>query len=117
MKSFAYIEFESVQAAKDALQKNDTLFKGRQLTVVPKRKNEPNRGRARRADPMQQMMQIMMSTFHRGRGMRGRGRGFDPSRGRGRGRGRGGGGPAATEGSGLGHGNAGEPKVDADEKQ
>ena len=98
------------------MHKDGILFKGRQLTVMPKRKNEPGKGRARRADPMQQMMQIMMSTFHRGRGMRGRGRGFDPSRGRGRGRGRGGG-PLVTEGSGLGHGNASEPKVDADEKQ
>ena len=77
------------------------LFKGRQLTVVPKRKNLPFKGHAsRRVDPMQQMMQIMMSSF-RGRGMRGRGRGFDPTRGRGRGRGgRGGGGPWNSERNG-----------------
>ena len=59
----------------------DSLFKGRQITVIPKRKNIPGRGRGaaiRGKNPLMQLagaLQMMM-----GRGMRGGrgGRGFKP---------------------------------------
>ena len=79
-----YIEFESKQAAVEALQKNGAQFKGRPLTVVAKRTNERGKGFKPRVDPMTKMVNLMMQSM-RGRG-RGRGKfGFDPSRGRGRG--------------------------------
>ena len=48
---------------------------------MPKRKNIPGRGRARKSDPMMTMMQMMMTQMRGGRGQRGRGRGIDPNRG------------------------------------
>ena len=43
---YAYIEFESTEGVDKALElMNDSLFKGRQLTVMKKRKNLPGRGR------------------------------------------------------------------------
>lgn len=67
-KGFAYIEFAEPQSVTDSLVLNDSVLRGRNLKVVPKRTNIPgfNRGRGR----------------GRGRGIRG---GF---RGRARGRGR-----------------------------
>ena len=67
-----------------AVAQSDSLFKGRSLTVNPKRKNIPGRGRGRHVDPMEQFMAMFM----RGGG---RGRGFGGGRGGPRG-GRGGGG-------------------------
>ena len=66
---------------------SDSLFKGRQITVVPKRKNLPGHGaagsfRGGRGNMMQQfasMMQMMMNP--RGRG--GRGGAFKPRGGAG----------------------------------
>ena len=59
---------------------NGFLFKGRQLTILPKRKNIPGKGRARKNDPFVTMMSMMMNTMRGGgRGYRGRGRGMDPS--------------------------------------
>lgn len=58
---------------------NESLFKGRQITVIPKRKNIPGKGRGSKAkNPMLQMVGIMQMMMGRGRG-RGRGRGgFKP---------------------------------------
>lgn len=56
----------------------DSLFKGRQITVMPKRKNLPGKGRgmSRGKNPMMQL--VGMLTMAMGRGGRGRGRGFKP---------------------------------------
>jgi hypothetical protein len=50
-----------------------TLFMGRLITVAPKRKNIPGRGRARAENPMMAMMRsLMMGGMRGGRGaMRG----------------------------------------------
>ena len=50
---------------------NETLFKGRQITIMPKRKNIPGRGRGgfRGKNPMMQlasMLQIMVRGGGRG---------------------------------------------------
>ena len=67
-----------------AVAQTDSLFKGRSLTVFPKRKNIPGRGRGgRHTNPME----ALMAMFMRG----GRGRGFG---------GRGGGGPRGGRGGG-----------------
>ncbi|CAI2379882.1 unnamed protein product [Moneuplotes crassus] len=43
---YAYIEFETTESVDKAIElMNDTLFKGRQITVLKKRKNLPGRGR------------------------------------------------------------------------
>ena len=45
--SFAFIEFENEESVDKAIElMNDSLFKGRQITVMKKRKNIPGRGRA-----------------------------------------------------------------------
>jgi len=41
---FAYIEFETNHGAMVAKQFNESLFHGRQITVIPKRKNIPGQG-------------------------------------------------------------------------
>ena len=41
---YAYIEFDSVEAAKKSKGLDESLFKGRQLTVLDKRKNLPKLG-------------------------------------------------------------------------
>ncbi|KAJ0400403.1 hypothetical protein P43SY_001681 [Pythium insidiosum] len=76
-KGYAYIEFASRDAVESALLLNDTMFRGRQIKVTPKRQNI--RG---------------FNSYGRGgrggmRGGRGRGRGRGPMRGGFRGRGRG----------------------------
>lgn len=55
----------------------DSLFKGRQITVIPKRKNIPGRGRGalRGKNPMMQLVGMLQMAM---RGGRGRGRGFKP---------------------------------------
>lgn len=46
---YAYMKFADVESAKKAIETlNDSLFKGRQITVVPKRKNVPFRGKYNR---------------------------------------------------------------------
>ena len=45
---FCYIEFSTAQGATNALAQDGSLFKGRLLTVHPKRQNVPNKGRAKR---------------------------------------------------------------------
>ena len=65
------------------MELNGDLFMGRQLTVQPKRKNIPGRGRARATNPIMTMMSLMMNSYRGGRGGRGRGM-MDPfMRGRG----------------------------------
>ncbi|TMW61569.1 hypothetical protein Poli38472_012760 [Pythium oligandrum] len=75
-KGYAYIEFATRDAVESALLLNDTMFRGRQIKVTPKRQNV--RG---------------FNGFRGGRGGmrggRGRGRGRGPPRGGFRGRGRG----------------------------
>ncbi len=40
----AYIEFGTAEAANRSRILNESLFKGRLITVLPKRKNVPNMG-------------------------------------------------------------------------
>lgn len=94
--SYAYIEFANIESAMRAKHLNESLFKGRQLTVANKRKNIAGRGRGmgfggmRGANnPMAMMMMLMKGMY----GGMGRGRG-----GRGGFRGRGRGGAAPSEG-------------------
>lgn len=45
-KGYAFLEFETKESSQKAIELlNDSLFKGRQLTVISKRKNLPGRGR------------------------------------------------------------------------
>lgn len=78
-KGYAYIEFQEESSVANAIALNDTIFRGRQLKVLPKRTNTPNFSRgaagiARGAIP----------PFARGRGLPLRGaaaaRGFGPWR-------------------------------------
>ena len=99
----AYIEFSTAEAAQRSRVLNESLFKGRLITVLPKRKNVPNMGfqsRHYQQNAMQQQsfksllpLAAMMTAAMAGMapGMsRGRGRGFSFGRGRGKdGRGRG----------------------------
>jgi polyadenylate-binding protein 2 len=75
----AYVEFETAEGANQAKRLNESLFKGRQITVMPKRKNIPGRGASRgggRGRAMHQAMAaLQMMLGGRGRGGRGRGRG------------------------------------------
>jgi RNA recognition motif-containing protein len=64
--SIAYIEFANKESAIKAKRIDETLFKGRQLTVMPKRKNKPGFSRggmgygSRGANnPMAFMLQLM----------------------------------------------------------
>lgn len=41
----AYIEFADKESAIKAKHLNESLFKGKQLTVLPKRKNKPGMSR------------------------------------------------------------------------
>ncbi len=59
---------------------SDSLFKGRQITVIPKRKNVPGRGRGGGRggkNPMLQLVGMLQMAMTRG-GRGGRGRGFKP---------------------------------------
>ena len=78
MCSFCYIEFDSIKSATNALAHTDSLFKGRSLTVQPKRQNEPGKGRGGRGgNPMMRVMEMFMASIGRGRG-RGRGGPYPP---------------------------------------
>jgi polyadenylate-binding protein 2 len=98
----AYIEFADKESSLKAKHLNESLFKGRQLTVEPKRKNVPGRGRGngmmgfngRGANNPINMLFGMMQRFQRGFG-RGRGGRGMPGGMRGAPRGRGG--PSAAE--------------------
>jgi len=60
--SIAYIEFANKESSIKAKHLNETLFRGRQLTVLAKRKNRPGMGRggggfnARGQNPMAMML-------------------------------------------------------------
>jgi hypothetical protein len=76
---FAYIEFESKDSAMKAKLHNDSLFKGRQITVIPKRKNIPGQGGAgmfRGRNNMAMQMASMISMMMGRGGMRGGRGGF-----------------------------------------
>ena len=83
---YAYIEFDSRDAAMKAKLHTDSLFKGRQITVIPKRKNiqgygaGPAMGRGGRGG-VNQLVNIMAMMLNP-RGMA-RGRGFRPNHPRG----------------------------------
>lgn len=62
----AYIEFVDKESAIKAKHLNESLFKGKQLTVLPKRKNKPGLGRGGMGfggrgsqHPMAMMMSLM----------------------------------------------------------
>eukprot|EP01118_Nematostelium_gracile_P016290 TRINITY_DN6708_c0_g1_i1.p1 TRINITY_DN6708_c0_g1~~TRINITY_DN6708_c0_g1_i1.p1 ORF type:complete len:182 (+),score=64.91 TRINITY_DN6708_c0_g1_i1:132-677(+) len=67
-KGFAYVEFAEKDSVANAVLLNETLFKGRQLKVIPKRTNVPgmNRGRGGRGGFYRPYYPT------RGRGFRGR---------------------------------------------
>ena len=66
----------------NAKMHNETLFKGRQITVIEKRKNKPGMGHGRGGNnQMAQMMNIMQMMFKRGGMGRGFPRGGAPHRG------------------------------------
>eukprot|EP01117_Protostelium_nocturnum_P014399 TRINITY_DN5478_c0_g1_i1.p1 TRINITY_DN5478_c0_g1~~TRINITY_DN5478_c0_g1_i1.p1 ORF type:complete len:184 (+),score=84.30 TRINITY_DN5478_c0_g1_i1:63-614(+) len=73
-KGFAYLEFADKDSVANAVLLNETLFKGRQIKVAPKRTNLPGmaaRGRGRGGAG------AFRPYFPRGRGgFRGRGRGM-----------------------------------------
>lgn len=50
-KGFAYIEFTDVESLSHALLLNDTIFRGRQIKVIAKRKNIPGYARGRGGRP------------------------------------------------------------------
>lgn len=62
-KGFAYIEFGNDDAVQNAVLLSDTMFKGRQIKVNPKRKNIPGYTRARGA----QRGRVVVRTVYRGR--------------------------------------------------
>jgi len=47
-KGFAYLEFEAEESVDKAVQFHDTEFKGRKLKVLPKRENQPGKGKGKR---------------------------------------------------------------------
>ena len=83
----AYIEFASKESSMKAKHLNESLFKGRQLTVEPKRKNIRGMSRGggfRGGRGGRALFSQFMSLFGRGMGFRGfRGRGGYRGRGRG----------------------------------
>ena len=48
---YAYIEFSDAEGANNAKHLNESLFRGRQIAVVSKRKNIPGKGRGRFRHP------------------------------------------------------------------
>jgi hypothetical protein len=46
MCRYAYIEFIKKDSVMKAKMHNESLFKGRQITVIEKRKNKPGMGHA-----------------------------------------------------------------------
>jgi polyadenylate-binding protein 2 len=46
-KGFAYVEFEDADSVQNAVLLNASMFKGRQISVAPKRTNQPGLGRGR----------------------------------------------------------------------
>ncbi|XP_046842691.1 polyadenylate-binding protein 2-like [Xenia sp. Carnegie-2017] len=62
-KGFAYVEFADKESVSNSVALSDSLFKGRQIKVMPKRTNQPGVSTTDRG-------------FPRGRGGRGRSRGF-----------------------------------------
>lgn len=85
-----YIQFLSKDSAIKARLLNESVLKGRQITVMPKRKNVPGRGRGQfggRGTRAMAMMQRILGGMMRGIGMRGFGRGMGRGGYRGRGRG------------------------------
>jgi len=81
-KGYAYVEFTEPSYVGQALVLNDSLFKGRNLKVVPKRTNLPGMTRGRGRGGMRGGRGFGRGGFpprggYRG-GYRGRGRGYSP---------------------------------------
>nr|CCA21518.1 polyadenylatebinding protein 2 putative [Albugo laibachii Nc14] len=82
-KGYAYIEFASKDAVESALLLNDTMFRGRQLKVTPKRQNVRGFNYTRGGRGSMRGRMSGRGRGGRGRvmgriGFRGRGRGFHP---------------------------------------
>ena len=83
---YAYIQFDTVEAAKKSKELDESLFKGRQLTVLEKRKNIPRMGQNSRLSRGRGRGGISNTPFTmfdpyaaiRGRGGIARGRGSKP---------------------------------------
>ena len=56
---YAYIEFESLEGAMRARLLNESLFHGRQITVLPKRKNIPGSGTRQNAGLQNLMLPLL----------------------------------------------------------
>ncbi|KAJ5343636.1 hypothetical protein N7541_008337 [Penicillium brevicompactum] len=78
-KGYAYVEFSEPSLVGQALVLNESVFRGRNLKVVPKRTNLPgmHRGRGRGGFPRGRGRGAPRGGGYRG-GYRGRGRGFSP---------------------------------------
>eukprot|EP00922_Rhytidocystis_sp_ex-Travisia-forbesii_P008205 GHVS01012095.1.p1 GENE.GHVS01012095.1~~GHVS01012095.1.p1 ORF type:complete len:238 (+),score=69.61 GHVS01012095.1:134-847(+) len=76
-KGFAYVEFDDVEAVQHAVLLSDTVFRSRQIKVIPKRKNLPSfmRGRGRGRSTYRGRGRGGYRPFYRGRGSFGRGYG------------------------------------------
>ncbi|KAK2736021.1 cytoplasmic RNA-binding protein [Myotisia sp. PD_48] len=84
-KGYAYVEFSEPNLVAQALVLNESLFRGRNLKVVPKRTNLPgmSRGRGRGSSRGAPRGGFGRGHFpprgaYRGGGFRGRGRGYAP---------------------------------------
>jgi len=79
-KGYAYVEFSEPSLVAQALVLNESVFRGRNLKVVPKRTNLPgmNRGRGRGRGRGFGRGGFPPRGAYRGGGYRGRGRGFAP---------------------------------------
>jgi len=74
---YAYIEFAAKDSALKAKHFHESLFMGRQLTVMPKRKNLPGRGRGAAVRRQQGALNALISMLGGGRrGFRGARRPF-----------------------------------------
>eukprot|EP00922_Rhytidocystis_sp_ex-Travisia-forbesii_P051424 GHVS01076322.1.p1 GENE.GHVS01076322.1~~GHVS01076322.1.p1 ORF type:complete len:229 (-),score=65.13 GHVS01076322.1:42-662(-) len=76
-KGFAYVEFDDVEAVQHAVLLSDTVFRSRQIKVIPKRKNLPSfmRGRGRGRGMYRGRGRGGYRPFYRGRGGHSRGYG------------------------------------------
>ncbi|CAG0894114.1 unnamed protein product [Cyprideis torosa] len=87
-KGFAYVEFADKESVAPALALDESLFRGRQIKVMPKRTNQPGVSSSNRGIPLRGMPVRAGFRGNRGFGFRGGRGGFRPRGGfRGRARG------------------------------
>ncbi|KAJ5159108.1 uncharacterized protein N7500_008759 [Penicillium coprophilum] len=79
-KGYAYVEFAEPSLVAQALVLNESVFRGRNLKVVPKRTNLPgmHRGRGRGRGGFPRGRGFPRGGYRGGASFRGRGRGFSP---------------------------------------